>query len=189
MAVARPLASRGVRPNTLTYLTLLFALLAFLILLTLQNQPLYGVMVFLLGFFDGVDGAVARLANKSSIQGAFTDSVIDKIAEFLILFTIMLSYPTESILQIPLSVWIVLCVIGWILTSYTRARAENLGVTDLDVGLGARSERLFTLVVFSVVGLLMMGVIVVTMMGLLTAAYRFRHYTNELTQMGIATGA
>ncbi|MGY5874950.1 MAG: CDP-alcohol phosphatidyltransferase family protein [Candidatus Thorarchaeota archaeon] len=187
MAVARPLASRGVRPNTLTYLTLLFAFLAFLVLLVSQNQPLYGVMVFLLGFFDGVDGAVARLTNKSSIQGAFTDSVIDKVAEFLVLFAIMLAYPMESILQIPISIWIVFCVLGWILTSYTRSRAENLGVSDLDVGLGARSERLFTLVILSIVGLLMVGVVVVTIMGLLTAAYRFYHYTNELTKLGTDT--
>ncbi|MFX1367203.1 MAG: cytochrome b6-f complex subunit PetG, partial [Promethearchaeota archaeon] len=62
----------------------------------------------------------------------------------------------------------------------TRSRAESLGVTDLDIGIGARSERLLTLVLFSLVNLLLWGLVVVTLMGLLTAAYRFYHYKREL---------
>ena len=66
------------------------------------------------------------------------------------------------------------------MTSYTRARAEGLGVTDLDIGLGGRSERLLTLVIFSLFGLVLWGLVVVTIMGLCTAAYRLHHYKNQI---------
>ncbi len=66
------------------------------------------------------------------------------------------------------------------MTSYTRARAEGLGVTDLDIGLGGRSERLLTLVIFSLFGLVLWGLVVVTIMGLCTAAYRLFHYKRQI---------
>jgi phosphatidylglycerophosphate synthase len=179
--VAKPLASLGVRPNTVTYFTLFLSLCAVLVLKISQFQPIYGIFVFLVGFFDGVDGAIARLRLQTSPRGAFTDSIVDKIAEVFLLFGVLLTYPTESILGISIPIWTLICTASWLITSYTRSRAESLGAEDLDVGIGARSERLFTLFVFSIISYLLYGLVVVTIMGIATAAYRVHHYSSQLS--------
>jgi len=179
-AIAIPLARTGVRPDTITYFSLFLALIAALSLALFSSQSLFAVFVFLAGLFDGVDGAIARLNHTSSKQGSLSDSIVDKVAEMLILISIAITYPTNEIFGLSVSLWVVLCVFGWLMTSYTRARAEGLGIPDLDVGLGGRSERLLTLVIFSILGLLLIGLIVVTILGLGTAAYRVYHYKRQL---------
>lgn len=179
--VAAPLIKRDVHPTSVTYLSLFFAFFALLTLLISQNQLLYGIFVFLVGFFDGVDGAVARGTGRASSKGAFTDSVVDKVSEALLLLAIPLSFPSTYIFGISLDIWAFLCLTGWLLTSYTRSRAASLGIADLDVGLGARSERLFMLFLFSLVYLLAIGLVVVTILGLGTALYRFSHYQHQIT--------
>jgi phosphatidylglycerophosphate synthase len=166
LRIARPIANRGVNPDAISYLTLLFAIFALVVLVVFQNH--------------GVDGAVARLSDASSAHGAFTDSVVDKVSEVLVLLAILVTYPTETVLGIPLSFWLFICISSWLMTSYLRSRAESLGVKDLDIGLGARSERLFILVIFSISSYLFEGVVVVTLVGLATAAYRFHHYSKEM---------
>ena len=179
-AIANPLARRGVPPESITYFTLLLSLIATISLVLSSNQPLFGLFVFLTGLFDGVDGAVAKMREVSSPSGALTDSVIDRVADLILLFGITLSFQNEVVFGMHIPIWTMFCVAGWFLTSYTRARADSLGVQDLDVGLGARSERLLTLVLFSAFSLTQWGLVVVTLMGLLTAAYRFWHYKKEL---------
>ncbi|MHA1942792.1 MAG: CDP-alcohol phosphatidyltransferase family protein [Candidatus Thorarchaeota archaeon] len=181
-AIARPLARAGARPNTITYFSLLLSLIAALGLNLSGSAIFYGVFVFLSGLFDGVDGAVARERGIASDDGAFTDSVIDKISEVLILGAIAIEYSNTTFFAIPVAWWVIIAVTGWMLTSYTRARATSLGVTDLDIGLGGRSERLFTLVVFSILNLLLWGLVIVSLIGILTASYRFHHYQTEITQ-------
>ncbi|MHA2230010.1 MAG: CDP-alcohol phosphatidyltransferase family protein [Candidatus Thorarchaeota archaeon] len=181
MRVARPLIRAGVHPNTVTYTSLLFSFLAFLLLTLIQLQPLFGLMAFLVGFFDGVDGAVAKGGSISTSSGAFKDSVIDKITEAILLLSIAVTYENTVLFGIPISVWAFICLTGWILTSYTRSRAETLGARDLDIGVGGRSERLLTLVIFSLLNLIIWGLVVVTIMGLLTAGYRFYHYNAQIS--------
>ncbi|MFO7836399.1 MAG: CDP-alcohol phosphatidyltransferase family protein [Candidatus Thorarchaeota archaeon] len=194
LAVARPLASTNVSPNAITYLAVLVSLTAFLSLNLNGFQWLYGILVFLVGFLDGVDGAVARLEDRASTEGAFIDSVSDKLSEFIILLAIALAYPCKDLFSLYVPLWVLLCTASWLMTSYTRSRAEGLGVKDLDVGLGARSERLMILVIFSVLGLLLYGLIAVTLVGILTAAYRFYHYsailetTSSAEDKSISTG-
>jgi phosphatidylglycerophosphate synthase len=150
---------------------------------TLSPQ-LYGILVFIAGLLDGVDGAVARMNDSATPTGGLTDSVTDKIAEMLILTGIMVAYLNTIFLGLSVSLWVLFAVFGWLMTSYTRARAEGLGVTDLDIGLGGRSERLLTLVIFSLLGLILWGLVIVTLMGLCTAAYRLFHYKNQIRNIG-----
>lgn len=180
--IARPLARAGARPNTITYFSLLLALLAALCLNLTGSSIVFGILVFLSGLFDGVDGAVARERNTVSDVGAFTDSVVDKVSEVLILGSVAVEYSGTSFLSMRVELWVILAITGWLLTSYTRSRASSLGVTDLDIGLGGRSERLFTLVVFSVLNQLLWGLTVVSVMGILTAGYRFYKYQSEIVQ-------
>jgi phosphatidylglycerophosphate synthase len=184
-AAAMPLVKRNVRPDSITYITLLMALLAFLALSIMNLQPVYGLFVFLVGFLDGVDGILARESNLTSKAGALTDSFMDKVAEAILLFAIGVAFEATSILGVSVPIWVLFCITGWLLTSYSRSRAESLGVTDLDVGLGARSERLLTLVIFSLLNLVIWGLVVVTLMGICTAAYRFHHYKRELLGVSV----
>ena len=180
--IARPLARAGVRPNSITYFSLLLALLAALVLNLTGSSIVFGVLVFLCGLFDGVDGAVARERNIASDVGAFTDSVVDKVSEVLILGSVAIAFSGVIFLSLPVEWWVILAITGWLLTSYTRSRASSLGVKDLDIGLGARSERLFTLVVFSVLNQILWGLVLVSVMGLLTSGYRFYRYQGEIAQ-------
>jgi phosphatidylglycerophosphate synthase len=178
--IARPLARAGARPSTITYFSLLLSFIAALTLNMIESTFTFGIFVFLSGLFDGVDGAVARERGIESEIGAFTDSVIDKISEILILGAIAVRYTGTLFFGLFVELWVIIAVSGWMLTSYTRARATSLGVSDLDIGLGGRSERLFILVVFSVLNLLLWGLVIVSIVGLLTAGYRFYHYRNEI---------
>ncbi len=179
--IARPLARAGLRPNTITYFSLLLSFLAALSLNLIESTLVFGLLVFFSGVFDGVDGAVAREMGLESEAGAFTDSVVDKMSEILILGSIAVRYAGTFFLGLAVELWVIVAISGWMLTSYTRARATSLGVSDLDIGLGGRSERLFTLVVFSVFEFLLWGLFVVSLMGLFTAGYRFYHYRNEIS--------
>jgi len=178
--VARPLVRAGVHPDTITYASLLLAVIAWLTLLIFHTPVVYGLLVFVTGVLDGLDGAVARGGGSASKSGALTDSVVDKAAEVVLLVAIGTAYPTDMIFGLPVNLWVALCTSGWLLTSYTRSRAESLGVTDLDIGLGGRSERLLILVAFSLFGCLLWGLVVSTFVGLFTAGYRFSHYKAEL---------
>ncbi|MGY5872855.1 MAG: CDP-alcohol phosphatidyltransferase family protein [Candidatus Thorarchaeota archaeon] len=180
--IARPLARVGASPDSITYVSLLFALLAFVSLPLTQLPQLFAILVFITGLLDGVDGAVARLSESSTLAGGLTDSVIDKVAETLILAGIALAFPDTSILGLSVSMWVLLAIFGWLMTSYTRARAEGLGVTDLDIGLGGRSERLLILVIFSLFGFVLYGLVVVALVGLFTAAYRLFHYKQQIIE-------
>lgn len=180
LLIARPIARAGVSSDTITYMSLLCALFAFISLPLTQLQQLFAILVFTAGLLDGVDGAVARLNDSATKAGGLTDSVIDKVAEALILAGIALAFPSTMLLGLSVTMWVLFAIFGWLMTSYTRARAESLGVSDLDIGLGGRSERLLTLVIFSLIGLVLWGLIVVAILGLCTAGYRLFHYKQQI---------
>jgi len=93
------------------------------------------VALLIAGFFDLVDGSVARVTGKTTKKGAFLDSTFDKIAETAIFLGIAVSglaQPTWAMLALALS----------LLVSYSRARAESLGVELKGIGIGERAERL-----------------------------------------------
>lgn len=94
-----------------------------------------GIILLVSGFFDIVDGSVARITGKTSKKGAFLDSSFDKIAETAIFLGIAvggLAQPAWTMLALALS----------LLVSYTRARAESIGVELRGIGIGERAERL-----------------------------------------------
>ena len=100
---------------------------------------IYAGIVFLVaGCFDMLDGALARLAQKVTPFGAFLDSTLDSVSEGVILAAIayLLAVQGRSI-DVAL---VVLALLGSVLVSYTRARAESLGV-ECKVGLMSRPER------------------------------------------------
>ena len=105
-----------------------------------------GILLLISGFFDVVDGAVAKVTKQSSKRGAFLDSLFDKIAEVTIFSGIAYGHLADAFL----------CIIGMglsILVSYTRARAESLGVELKGIGIGERAERLLILAIIGMIPL------------------------------------
>jgi phosphatidylinositol phosphate synthase len=101
-----------------------------------------GGLVLLGGFFDILDGRVARLTKLGSKFGAFYDSTLDRISE-IVVFLGMLSLYNDyrsDISSVGMIYLIMLAMAGSLMISYTRARAAALGL-DCKVGLMPRAER------------------------------------------------
>lgn len=140
-------ASTGLSPSAWTGLGLVGTLIASLLFgLDIEYaMALGGVVLLVSGFFDIVDGQVARITNKSSKLGAFFDSVSDKVGEVIIFLGILvggLAAPYLVLIAVSLS----------LLVSYTRSRAESLGVSLQGVGIGERAERLLIIAIAAIVG-------------------------------------
>ena len=148
---ARSLASRGVKglartrvtPNALTATGVtLCAVAAILVAFEHRNEMLFywvGAAVFVAGsILDILDGALARAGGKSTPFGAFLDSTTDRISEGFMLAAIayVFAYQNKDVFVVVA----VAAVAGSFLVSYTRARAEALGLKG-DVGIGSRAER------------------------------------------------
>jgi CDP-diacylglycerol--glycerol-3-phosphate 3-phosphatidyltransferase len=148
---ARGLASRSVvgltrtrvTPNALTATgVLLCGVASILVLFEDRNDILFywlAAAVFVLGsLLDILDGALARAGGKTTPFGAFLDSTTDRISEGFMLTAIAYILATQ---HHPVFVAVAMAAMaGSILVSYTRARAETLGLRG-DVGIGSRAER------------------------------------------------
>lgn len=105
-----------------------------------------GFLILLGGFFDILDGRVARLSSLGSKFGAFYDSTLDRVSEIAV-FIGLLSLYNDYRLElgdVGMIYLIMLAMAGSLMISYTRARAEALGL-DCNVGLMQRAERVVLL--------------------------------------------
>jgi len=138
-----------VNPDVLTWFSLLFAIFAGVFFyfstpeLELSNYFLYGAVffVFLNGFFDAIDGKVAKLSNKVSMRGDFLDHAIDRYADVFMVGGLALSawcrYPSIGLLA----------VVGMLLTSYMGTQAQATGCKRDYSGLLGRADRLVLLMI------------------------------------------
>lgn len=142
--LAKGLSKIGVTPNIATGIMLTLSICSFISLVFFTNLLLFSIFVFLTGIFDGIDGQIARLNKRASLFGGFLDSVMDRISEFVI-YLGFLFYLEDIVLWsfIDMKIIIILSLLGSVMISYLRARAEVLFKGDFDFGLMARSERLF----------------------------------------------
>jgi len=141
--IARKISS--VDPNLISWISLLFALLAG-ILFFYASESIYvlvaGIFVLLNSLFDALDGKVAKLTGKASKRGDLLDHTIDRYADILIIGGIVLG---------PLSrTWIgVFALIGVLMTSYMGTQADAIGVARDYGGIAGRAERLVLLILIS----------------------------------------
>ncbi|MFC2066290.1 CDP-alcohol phosphatidyltransferase family protein [Chloroflexota bacterium] len=139
--IAQLLARTPITPNTITWLGLLLAVAAAILIVTGELFAA-GVMVLVSGFFDMLDGALARLTSQSTRFGAVLDSTLDRLAEALLLLGILVLYVRELSVAGSLLTGIVL--VGSLMVSYVRARVEALGL-ECKIGLFTRPERVIVL--------------------------------------------
>lgn len=137
------LARTRVTPNALTVLgVLLCAAAALAVPFENRNQELVywlAAALFVAGsVLDILDGALARAGGRSTPFGAFLDSTTDRVSEGFMLAAIAFIFARGA--RDVLVVVTVAAVAGSFLVSYTRARAEALGLRG-DVGIGSRAER------------------------------------------------
>lgn len=128
-------------------------------------QVIASIMLLISGFFDIVDGSVARVMKKTTTRGAFLDSNFDKVSEALILIAIAIGGLSNPILAM-------IALSTSILVSYLRARAESLGIELKGIGIGERAERLLILAICGLIpisGSIQWGIIII----ILISAFSF----------------
>jgi phosphatidylinositol phosphate synthase len=192
---ARSLASRsvtrlartGVTPNVLTTTGVSLCLVA-AILVPFEDRGdkvlVYwlAAAIFVIGsLLDILDGALARVGDKATPFGAFIDSTTDRVGEGAMLAAIALVFSRNG--EDWAVVLAVAAVVGSFLVSYTRARAEALGLKG-DVGLGSRAERVVLItagLVFAPWGGLPWAILALAVTAWLTVFQRVLHVRKQLS--------
>jgi CDP-diacylglycerol--glycerol-3-phosphate 3-phosphatidyltransferase len=184
------LARTGITPNVLTTTGVSLCLGA-AILVPFENRAgtllVYwlAASIFVVGsLLDILDGALARVGGKSTPFGAFIDSTTDRVGEGAMLAAIALVFARHN--RDWAVVVAVAAVVGSFLVSYTRARAEALGLKG-DVGLGSRAERVVLLtagLVFAPWGGLPWAIVVLAATAWLTVIQRILHVRKQLSSGG-----
>ncbi len=145
------LEKTGITPNQITTIGFLINLAAAIVLIAGAEQAdrnnyhyiaWFGFILLFAGVFDMLDGQLARRLNKMTKFGALFDSVIDRYSELVMFFGI--SYYLVSYHYFLSSFFAFIAMIGSIMVSYVRARAEGLNV-ECKVGLMQRPERILTI--------------------------------------------
>lgn len=140
------------------------------------SQIFASILLLISGFFDIVDGSVARVMKKSTTKGAFLDSNFDKISEALIFIGIAIGGLSNPILAM-------IALSTSILVSYLRARAESLGMELKGVGIGERAERLLILSICGFIPIsesIQWGVIIIILISGFSFLQRFRYVLKRI---------
>lgn len=138
------LARHNVNPNVITTVGTLLTVAAGVVYAT-GHIMIAGWLMGVTAFFDVVDGEVARRTGRSTVFGAFYDSTLDRVADGALMAGLSVFYATNPLHQnIYMVVTCLVGMIGTFLVSYTRARAESLGI-DAKVGVMQRPERIVLL--------------------------------------------
>lgn len=106
--------------------------------------PLAAILVIVSGFFDALDGKIARLAGKASKKGDFVDHVLDRYADVFMIGGVAISAWCSPFVGI-------LAIVGVLLTSYMGTQAQALGAGRLYAGLLGRADRVVLLTVFPLI--------------------------------------
>jgi CDP-diacylglycerol--glycerol-3-phosphate 3-phosphatidyltransferase len=169
--VARALLRARARPNHLTVVGLGVSIVAAYAIAE-DRLRVAAILLALAGLCDFFDGALARLANRVSAFGAFLDSVVDRYSDLVVLLGVVLYYERRAD-TVGLCVTL-LTVVGTIMVSYTKARAQSIGVT-CEIGLMERPERLIVLIAGALFNVLTPAMIALALLTNLTAVQRILH--------------
>lgn len=177
-------ASTGMSPGFWTALSLILAASSGLTYMSVMflgsnwylSSMAGSILLLISGFFDLVDGCVARVTKQTSKKGAYLDSVFDKISESIIFIGLAiggLANPVISLIALSIS----------LLVSYTRAKSEVVGVELKGVGIGERAERLLLIGILGLIpleGILQGAVILVCILAGITLIQRMYYTVQKL---------
>jgi CDP-diacylglycerol--glycerol-3-phosphate 3-phosphatidyltransferase len=169
--VARLLLRAHVRPNQLTVLGLGVSIAAADAFFHGQVR-LAAALLAVAGLFDFFDGSLARLAGSESAFGAFLDSVVDRYSDLVVLLGIVLFYERQD--DATGVFFTMATLVGTIMVSYTRARAQSIGVR-CEIGLMERPERMIALIAGAAFNQLIVAVTVLAVLTNFTALHRIMY--------------
>jgi archaetidylinositol phosphate synthase len=140
----------GLTPNAVSSFGVVLALFAAIVYwkasLNMFLPMLAALLLLLSGFCDALDGIIARSYGQNTVFGGFLDSLLDRYADAAVLTGIILGGLADPS-------WGLIAIIGTLLVSYARARAEAAGVRMESIGIAERAERILILLVASLVAL------------------------------------
>ncbi|MCX6594663.1 MAG: CDP-alcohol phosphatidyltransferase family protein [Acidobacteria bacterium] len=166
--IVRGLALARIHPNALTFIGLLINIWA-AVMLAGGSFRWAGVVIIGAGIFDMVDGRVARETNQVTSFGGFFDSVIDRYSDLALLMGLLVYYAS-----INRNFYVVLTAVvmtASVMTSYTRARAENI-IPTCKVGFLERPERVVLLIIGALFDRMAPVLWVIAILGNLTVIHR-----------------
>jgi len=168
--IAQTLARSDISPNHVTVAGLVVNLIAAW-LITRGDYFFAGVMYLFGGGFDLLDGMLARATNKVTAVGAYLDSTLDRISAGVIFAAIAYVFAREG--QAVDAGIVLLALLGSLLVSYTRARAEALSVA-CKMGIATRPERVVLIAVGLVTGWLAPVIYLLVVLTGITVIQRIR---------------
>ena len=175
---AKMLHNLGLNPNQVSILGIALAVLSAITYWQWKLHPILLILAPLLmlasGLLDALDGALARLYGEATNFGGFFDSLLDRYADAIIICGIILGGLTDI-------TWGLAALMGSLLVSYARARAEAAGVKMESVGLAERAERLVLLALASFLSFVWLealgwGVLVLAILTNLTVVQRVIYF-------------
>ena len=172
----RWLSARRITPNQVTLAALGLGLLAALCI-GAGWLRLGALVLIVAGLGDLVDGMLARATDQASPFGAFFDSTLDRLSEGAVLAAVAYRFASDG--RPLLVALVVLALLGSLLVSYTRARAEALDI-DCKIGLMSRAERMVLLIAGLLLGLLGPAIVLMAALTLYTVGQRMQHVHEAL---------
>jgi len=176
-AEAQAAHKMGLTPNLISAIGLALSLFSAVAYAMAQNQPLLLLLAIILllasGFCDTLDGVLARTHQQTSVFGGFFDSLLDRYADAAVYAGIIIGGLCDPI-------WGLIALAGSLLVSYSRARAEVVGIKMESVGVAERAERMIILAAASVAAIfwlpvLNIGIILLAVLSNLTVLQRGLH--------------
>ncbi|MDP3880062.1 MAG: CDP-alcohol phosphatidyltransferase family protein [Dehalococcoidales bacterium] len=164
----RLLAKAPVTPNFISWFGFLVTAGAAALIIT-EHFFAAGLVVLVAGFFDILDGALARSTNRVTRFGGVLDSTLDRLSEAVLLLGIMLLYAERQSVGGIMVAGVAL--VGSLMVSYVRARVEGIGL-ECPVGLFTRSERVVVLVLGLLVNQLIIALSIIMVFSYITVGQR-----------------
>jgi CDP-diacylglycerol--glycerol-3-phosphate 3-phosphatidyltransferase len=165
------LAKIGLSPNALTIFGFAVTLGVAWVLST-GRFFLGGFLVLFSGAFDFLDGALARATGRSTKFGAFLDSTLDRFSDGALFLGLLAYYASQG--SYHQTVLIGFALMGSLVTSYARARAEGLGLKD-EVGVFTRTERIILLAIGLIINQMIVLLWIIAVLSNFTALQRLYH--------------
>jgi len=169
--IARFMGRVGLTPNTLTGIGLLLNI-GVAVVLARSAMVLGGWLLLGASAFDALDGTLARLTSRESQFGAFLDSTIDRYSEAFVYGGLLLHYLEQNAREETVLVYV--AIIGSLMVSYSRARAEGVGVA-CQLGIAPRWGRICLIAVGLILSQTTLALWAVAVLANLTAMQRIVH--------------
>ncbi len=174
-AIVRFFASSGINPNVLTFVGFTINLGAAYLFAT-GYFGWAGLAIILAAVFDLTDGPVARITHRVTPFGGFLDSVMDRYSDLCLLIGLLVFYGRAN--RFTYVALVAIAMIGSVMTSYTRARAETL-IASCKVGFLERPERVVLIIIGALTNRMAPVLWVIVVLSNLTVIHRVFHTYQE----------